>query len=504
MSDSDHAIWSGWKLSPPKKSTSDGQEERRYQRACERYQRWKAILASLEQQVTGIMSGQRDIVMPDAVIAAAFDALHQQAPPSTLKITHNFLVKGLERGSQQLNWTVAIPSPLVTVDREPPAVTTESFAALHSWDVLVEAHDTFPSAAGYSGYALRKWLIGRWLFQLIREGAVLHKRHLEQLPDAFEKGVTLTNGAVFLTLEEGAPLTIENDDDQAADDKASADQSSETPFEKEQRVCYRRLFLSPTSQLMLLRAYQEADSAWPRTAAKSRLPVAQCLMFYLKHIDDSASRKSISELLSMAYTASSFDKPPLLNHYASRANVAQSLRPSSWQRLTQRHVLTDTLADSSGNDVYLEFQTPAPSQAPPSDQLKQFRQLQRGLSSSLGGRATRHEAISNVETFLSISSRNGAMVTLLARWCLKLLQKGGRVKSKLAVSSVKRYLSAIGRSLVAQSSALDELQTASADQWEALYENVLNSVKPDVERATVQNRLCDFHHFLMDTITLSV
>jgi len=122
----------------------------------------------------------------------------------------------------------------------------------------------------------------------------------------------------------------------------------------------------------------------------------------------------------------------------------------------------------------------------------------------LGGRATRHEAISNVETFLSISSRNGAMVTLLARWCLKLLQKGGRVKSKLAVSSVKRYLSAIGRSLVAQSSALDELQTASADQWEALYENVLNSVKPDVERATVQNRLCDFHHFLMDTITLSV
>ena len=70
---------------------------------------------------------------------------------------------------------------------------------------------------------------------------------------------------------------------------------------------------------MLLRTYQEAGNAWPRTAAKSRLPVAQCLIFYLKHIDDGASLKSISELLSMAYTASSFDKPPLLNHYASRA-----------------------------------------------------------------------------------------------------------------------------------------------------------------------------------------
>ena len=518
MSDSDQVIWPGWKLTPPKKITSDGQEKRLYKRARERYQRLWSLLESLEQHVPGVITGQRDIVIPDAVTTAVFDALHQNTPPNTLQIAHNFLVKGLERGSQQLNWSVVIPSPLVTIARKPPAVTTASFAELHRWDAFVNAHDAFPSAAGLSGHALHKWLIGRWLFQLIREGVVLHKGYLEQLPDAFEKGVTLAHDAVFLTLEEGVPLATE--DNQAADDNVSADQSSEaepseteslktkslktepseTPIEKEQRVCYRRLFLSPASQLLLLRAYQDTGNAWPRTAAKSRLPVAQCLMCYLKHIDDGASLKSISGLLSMAYTASSFDKPPLLNYYTSRANIAQSLRPSSWQRLTQRHVLTDTSADSSDNDVYLEFQEPAPSQAPPSNQLRQLRQLQGCLSRSLGGRATEREAISNIETFLSVSNRNGAMVTLLARWCLKLLQKGGRVKSQLAVSSVKRYLSAIGRSLVAQSSALDNLQTASADEWEALYENVLNSIKPDVDRATAQNRLCDFHHFLMDTI----
>lgn len=497
---SEQAIWSGWKLTLPKKITSDGQEKRLYQRARERYQRLWSLLESLEQHVPGIMTGQRDLVIPDAVTSAVFDTLHQVTPSSTLKITHNFLVKGLERGSQQLNWSATIPSPLVTIAREPPAVTTGSFSELHNWDALVKTHDAFPNATGLSGYALRKWLIGRWLFQLIREGVVLHKRYLEQLPHAFEKGVTLDRDAVFLTLEEGAPLTTKDDDDQAADDNASADQFSETPFEKEQRVCYRRLFLSPISQLMLIRTYQEAGNAWPRTTANSRLPVAQCLIFYLKHIDDGASLKSISKLLSMAYTASSFDKPPLLNYYASRANIAQSLRPSSWQRLTQRHVLTDTLVDASDNDVYMNFQAPTPSQAPSSNQLKQLRQLQRCLSSSLGGRATEREAISNIETFLSTSNRNGAMVTLLARWCLRLFQKGGRVKSQLVVSSVQRYLSPIGSALVAQSSALDDLQTASADQWEALYENVLNSVKPDGDRATVQNRLCDFHNFLMDTI----
>lgn len=501
---SEQAIWRGWKLSPPTKMAIDGQEARRCQRDRERYQRLWSILETLEQNVPGVIEGQQGLLIPDATTTAVFEALHQNTPPQALRKTHNFLVKGLERGYEQLKWSVTIPSPLVTVNRKPPTVTTLSFAELHRWDPIVEAHDAFPHAAGLSGHALHKWLTGRWLFQLIREGALLHKRYVEQLPDAFEQGITLANGVAFLTLEEG--MQSANEEDKEEDDEAPNGNSpktpSETPIEKEQRFRYRRVFLSPISQLLLLNTYQEKGKEWPRTAAKSRVPAAQCLLFYINHIANNAPPTSVSALISMARTASALEKPPLLNHYTSKADIALSLRPSSWQRLLHGNVLTDAAIDTIGEDVYLDFQAPTLTHTPPSDQLKQLRQLQGCFSDSLVGQPGRNKAVNRIDEFLAISYKNGVIVTLLANWCKKLMRKGGRVKSRLTAKTASTYLSAIATPLVAHSQSIDDVLSASADEWEALYENVLNSAKTPASRARMQHRLTDFHLFLVDTCAI--
>lgn len=499
---SEQAVWSGWKLLPPKKSNSDGQEERRYQRARERYQRLWSTLESLEQNVPGVIEGQQGLVIPDATTTAVFEALHQNTPPKALRKTHNFLVKGLERGHEQLKWSVTIPSPLVTVTRKPPTVTTLSFAELHRWDALVAAHDAFPGTAELSGHALHKWLTGRWLFQLIREGALLNKRYVEQLPDAFEQGITLAADKAFLILAECMQSASEEDkeeEDELVNGDSLSQESPETPIEKEQRFRFRRLFLSPISQLLLLNVYQNKGKLWPRIASKSRVPAAQCLTFYLKHIADDAPPANISALLSMANTASALEKPPLLNHYASKADIALSLRPSSWQRLLRRNVLTDTSIDTNDEDVYLDFQAPTQAHTSPSDQLKQLRQLQGCFSDLLVGQPGRREAIDKIDEFIATSNKNGVMVVLLAKWCQKLMEKGGRVKSKLAASTTSTYLSTIATPLVAHSRSIDDVLSASADEWEALYENVLNSAKTPAARAKMQNRLTDFHLFLVDT-----
>lgn len=106
-------------------------------------------------------------------------------------------MQGLENGHKKLKWHVTIPSPLVTVARKPPTVTTSSFSDLHRWDALVETHDAMFSVENLSGKALRKWMVGRWLFQLIREGALLHKRYLEQVPQAFEQGISFAQAQGF-------------------------------------------------------------------------------------------------------------------------------------------------------------------------------------------------------------------------------------------------------------------------------------------------------------------
>ncbi len=88
------------------------------------------------------------------------------------------------------------------------------------------------------------------------------------------------------------------------------------------------------------------------------------------------------------------------------------------------------------------------------------------------------------------------MVTLLAGWCKKLIRRGGRVKSKLTISTVTTYLSNIARSLIAHEQMIGELEIATTDEWEKLYETVLNDAKTSASRIRIQSRLHDFHHYL--------
>lgn len=418
---SDQPLWSGWRLRRPQKMSSDGQEKRRYQRERERYQFLMGILESLEKKVPGVIEGKPNLSFSDTDTTAVFEALHQNTPPKALRKTHNFLVRGLENGHEKLKWRVTIPSPLVTVARKPPTVTTSSFSDLHRWDALVEAHDAMSSVENLSGNALSKWLVGRWLFQLIREGALLNKRYLEQMPQVLEQGISCAPGTGFLTLADCIQSTNageeEKEEDEASDDHPLSKILSETPIEKELRSHYRRLCLSPMSQLLLLNTYQNIGNAWPRTASKSRVPVEQCLMFYIKHIAVDIPPESISALLTMAKTASALDMPPLLTHYASKADSSLSLRPSSWQRLLSRNVLIAPSVDTHDEDVYLDFQITHQASTSPADQLKQLRQLQQCFSASLVGQTGRRDAIDNINTFLAVSNSNGVMVTMLANWC---------------------------------------------------------------------------------------
>ncbi|OJA05893.1 hypothetical protein [Halomonas sp. QHL1] len=340
---SDKTLWSGWRLLRPQKKATDGQEKRRYQRDRERYQFLMGILETLEQKVPGVIEGKPNLSFSDTDTTAVFEALHQNTPPKALRKTHNFLVRGLENGHEKLKWRVTIPSPLVTDVRKPPTVTTSSFSDLHRWDALVEKHDAMSSVENLSGNALSKWMVGRWLFQLIREGALLNKRHLEQMPQAFEQGFSFAPGTGFITLADciQSPNSAEEEKEEgeASDDNPPPEPPSETPIEKELRSHYRRLCLSPMSQLLLLNTYQNIGNAWPRTASKSIVPVEQCLMFYIKHIAVETPPVNMSALLTMAKTASALDMPPLLTHYASKADASLSLRPSSWQRLLNHNVL---------------------------------------------------------------------------------------------------------------------------------------------------------------------
>ena len=496
---SEQSIWAGWKLTPPIQTSTDGEALRRYQRARETFKELSSALNQIEARVPGAAEGQLGLIFPEQAISDAFESLHTITSPQKLRQQHNFLVKGLERGARELNWQVSIPSPMVTLPHKSPTVTTVSFSQLHGWDTAVNRHDQLLPPTKLHQDELKKWLAGRFLFQLVREGALLNKEWLKQAPIAIVEGIAFEQNTAYLTLKKELQAERPGSKKKTNSAKACLDESPDNVLEYEQQYQYRRLFLSPMSQLLLLNYYQQCGRSWPPSDSAEA-----CLLYYAKRLSSELARVRLTALLSVAKTSASMEMPPLLTHYASQADASISLRPSTWHRLVSRQIVsatTDEVTDDT-EDTQPAFTVFPVCRGAYPDQLKQLRQLQACFAVSSSRKTGKAKAVANINSFLATPEQNGVMVTLLAAWCKTLIRKGGRVKSTLTISTVATYLSNIARPLITHEHMIDELEIATADEWEKLYETVLNDAKISASRIRTQSRLRDFHHYLSNAYAI--
>ncbi|WP_017429315.1 site-specific integrase [Vreelandella jeotgali] len=487
------SIWSGWHLTEPQRTDTDGEAERKYQRALAKYRLTADALKALEKEVSGASEGQPSLTFPDAAISKVFEVLHQNSSPAAVRTQHNFLVKGLEHGARQLGWQVNIPSPLVTMIRRAPSVTTETFSELEAWDALVNVHDTVVSPGDLADKSQAKWMVGRLVFQLIREGAVLCRRWLKALPEAVVSGVMFAEGIPFLLLalapdSSERAATVELSDEEPVEETSAIQALSD-----EAGTLYRRVFLSPVSQLLLLSYYRQVGQTWPPQAR-----IEACVFHYIKHISPAHRPQSLAWFIKTAHTSASLDMMPLLTHYASSSDAAPSLRPSTWHRLTTGLVLTPASEQEDTEDANLDYAPVPPRPAELPDQIQRLRQLQNGFMV-----ATRQEGrtatLQHLEQFLNEPDKNGPLLNLLVGWAQTLIRRGGRVKTRLAIGTVATYLSNIARPLLTHGHEVDDVQMLDAVQWQSLYDRVISDAKTVRSRVRTQNRLRQFHDYVMDT-----
>lgn len=494
---SEQIVWKGWKLTPPIQASTDGEASRSYQRAREKYKELSSALDQIEALVPGAAEGCHGLVFSERAISDAFESIHSITSPQKLRQQHNFLVSGLERGARDLNWQVSIPSPMVTLPRKSPQVTTDTFSQLHGWDTAANIHDQLLPPTKLHQNKLKEWLAGRFLFQLVREGALLNKEWLNQVPSAVIDGIVIEGDIAYLTLKKELKSEQPSRKNKPIFKNFNVNESPEHLFEYERQYQYRRLFLSPMSHLLLLSYYQQCSLSWPQNAGAEK-----ALLHYANSISKEFSNADLASILSVAKTSSSLEMMPLLTHYASQFDVSLSLRPTTWQRLVHRQVLVKQPEDASLEPAYIPIQPLPKRKGKYPDQLVQLIKLQRCIPASLIGQAGRNKAIVNIDNFLSSEEGNGVLVTLLAAWAKRLMQKGGRVKSKLTPSTVRTYRSHIARPLVIHGYDIHDIQALDASEWQKLYENVLNDAKTTGSRSRAQNRLRDFHDFVMDTYSV--
>lgn len=490
---SEQSVWAGWKLTSPIQASTDGEASRHYQRARDKFNELSSALDQIESRIPGAAAGQLGLDFPERAISDTFESLHTITSPQKLRQQHNFLVKGLERGARELNWQVSIPSPMVTLPRKSPPVTTDTFSQLHGWDTAVNRHDQLLPPTKLHQDELKKWLAGRFLFQLVREGALLNKEWLKLVPTAVVDGIAVEQNTAYLTLKKELQAVKSGSKKKTTSLPVDCDESPDNVLVYEQQYQYRRLFLSPMSQLLLLNYYQQCGRSWPPSDCAEA-----CLLYYAKRLSSELARVRLTALLSIAKTSASLEMSPLLTHYASQADASLSLRPSTWRRLVSRQVVSVTTDEVTEDEVdtqpaFTIF--PARGGSYP-DQLKQLRQLQACFAVSSSRKTGKAKAVANINSFVATPEQNGVMVTLLAAWCKTLIRKGGRVKSTLTISTVATYLSNIARPLITHEHMIDELEIATTDEWQKLYETVLNDAKTPASRLRTQSRLRDFHHYL--------
>ncbi|WP_311945385.1 site-specific integrase [Halomonas piscis] len=487
------SIWPGWNLAEPQRTGIDGEAERKYQRALDKYHLASDALKALEKEVPGASEGQSSLTFPDAAISKIFEALHQNSSPSAVRTQHNFLVKGFEHGTRQLGWQVNIPSPLVAIIRRSPPVTTETFRELQVWDAIVEIHDAMPLSGDLTGTSQTKWLAGRLVCQLICEGAVLHRRWLKALPEAVVSGVMFAEGIPFLLLA-SAPDSSERAATAELSDEESVEETSATQaLSDEASTLYRRVFLSPVSHLLLLSYYRQAGKTWP-----SKTSAEACFSYYAKHIALQQPPNSLAWFIATAYTSTSLEMMPLLTHYAGSRDAAPSLRPSTWYRLTTGQVLTLASQQDDADNAKLDYAPVPPKPAGLPGQIQRLRQFQNGLTVSTGQEG-RTATLQHIEQFLNEPDKNGPLLKLLVGWAQTLIRRGGRVKTRLAISTVATYLSNIARPLLTHGHEVDDVQLLDAGKWQSLYDRVISDAKTARSRARTQNRLRQFHDYVMDT-----
>jgi len=479
-------IWKDGQLTPPVQKGVHGESRRQYQRQRDTYNALSAALEQLENLQPGAAHKKADLIFTDAVISKLFEGLHTTSTSLyKLRSQHNFLVQWLEHGVRECHWQANIPSPMIIQSRKPPPVTTRTFQQLTEWDNVIELHDQY-RLPPLPSCSQDQWLVGRFIFQLIREGALLNKAWLKQLPAAICSGIAFEQDSAYLTLKKNLRPEM------SKEKRPAVSAPDDTPVEQEAFYQYRRLFLSPVSQLLLLGYYQQHGLHWPKTASAE-----VCLMHYVRHLFPKRKGGRMTELLTLAFTSASMELTPLLIQFASQQDMAASLCPSTWRRLTRGSVLSGAPQHKEDDDAMELAFNPLPSPgAHCPDQLKRFRQLQACVSAKKSTKTTRKKALARIDQLLATPEENGIMLTLLANWCKSLISRGGRVKSSLAISSVSTYLSAIGRSLIAHEHMIDRLGTDTASDWEKLYAHVLEGAQTTSRRITRQYRLNDFHHFI--------
>lgn len=479
--------------------------------SAKRHEYCKRVLEVLKELHPDLYDGKSGAVLTADQAQTLLDTLQKNSPGHIFKHRISFLIRGLEHGSSDLGWDVVIPDPPVVIPREKPFFTHDRFTVLPDVYAIEKAFLRHLKESPPDTHLKR---VGQLLLSAILYGGLVRKKWLiawvEALPTAKHETPVLWLDMILKTehaekerRSNGKTKKPKKDDETA---KTKADHSGV----KEAWDIKQRWLADPMTKALIIRWVSEFPLDLDTSAVNPVIALRNYLDELLPQNYKKTSNSAVIKLLKACATTLGLKVPPFLRAYAEGSLKSVSLPSSAWFRLLTGKIIQLPDQTTTYDDKPLPVGAPLllSKQVKPASMARQEEILKDALTcilpSGTNWKRSETEARESLLNFYELC-KDELCVTLscLMLWCTDLLtnynQKNlmrGRSKSKLRASSVRNYLSAVGKRLIAVTGNMNILELES-DELRDIYSEAIESCPTAKSKNYAGDRMYAFHQFLM-------
>ncbi len=478
----ERGIWSGWKLVEAEKAAG-GAEARAYNRLAARRKRQKQVIELLGESRKELLEGQQGIEIGADEVERWMAMLTDDGEASIYEIRDqvNFLALGLSRGKKELGWIVTPPAPISLLPRPTSPFTIDSFANLgdiRDWQRHTEAelisnkrlHKAHAGSDVSESAAEVSW--GTFIYIAMTRDGFVNTGYINALP-LFAASLSMGKGMAWITLF----------DDELDDERIK------------KRLIRRRWILGPAALAFLLRhistfGYPACKNNVEAERFTKRSWSAFCGILKVKKITFPAFAAKLE-------TAYGLCLPPyLLGGLRGRAS-STSIAERRWRQLLQNGRELDESIAGSIDDTdkvgksRLVLSSIDNDTADLEHGAEVLKALRRAVYKPRNERRPSYKEVSaRLSSIEKLAQSSASIVHALSLWVIELH------KEKLKISSMYRYVGAIGAPLLyavgSYAVARENLPLLAN-----AYETILDSAKTAKTRNYRSIVIMRFHNFLV-------
>ena len=401
----------------------------------------------------------------------------------------SFIYRALRKGTDELGWCdVAVPARPIPYYRESSCFRPDHFVLLPRTRLVQQAVVNLPYSTDYTLEC------GRLLLSAMLFGGLVYKQWITPWFKALEdKQVFWNQHLLWFEMRK-----VERHPHK----KSEGENGKKTRGDGEQEIIIkRRWFADPVTRLLLCRNLPDKPAS---IKASNTLSWERCIKHFLKAANlHEISGDTSTKLCLMGEMALRLEVPPNLACYATGTLTSVPLPEPVWARIIIGnpipHQGTDIDKPDEPSDTFNQQQMAQDKQAIPAQSyqqqaiLRKVRILLTGKTTSGKNRSLISQQIQKLIQNEPLSNIN----VLLLKWALSLLS----TKRNKKISTVLRYLGAIGSYLITIFED-EEISDQEPAWFQALYEQVIDSIATDKERSYALKTLGRFHTYLVKNHSL--